>query len=155
MICSLFDFCPQSAQSRRHVWNTINQWSICQLLECQAAPHKRKVPLLKTWWAVLPFYIALQLILSCCYCTDKSLDACICARFKVNCEVIPLSSLANFKFMMSRHTELRKAPRKFVSDSQCLVTNIMSDFIYYTSGSLTFCIATPLEKLSGLASHQH
>jgi len=48
MICSLFDFCPQSAQSRLHgealvglappnqrskpqieTWNTINQWSFC------------------------------------------------------------------------------------------------------------------------------
>jgi len=23
-------------------WNTINQWSFCQFLECQATPHKRK-----------------------------------------------------------------------------------------------------------------
>jgi len=57
MICSLFNFCPQCAQSRRHgwalvglatpnkapspqieTWNTINQWSFCQSLECQAPP---------------------------------------------------------------------------------------------------------------------
>jgi len=68
MICSLFNFCPQSAQSRRHGWalvgvalpskasipqiesrNTTNQWSFCQFLECQAAPHKSKAPLLKTF----------------------------------------------------------------------------------------------------------
>ena len=31
-------------------WNTINQLGVCQLLSCQAPPHKRKVPLLKTFW---------------------------------------------------------------------------------------------------------
>ena len=30
--------------------NTINQWSFYELLECQASLHKRKVPLLKTFW---------------------------------------------------------------------------------------------------------
>jgi len=70
MFCSLFNFCPQSAQTRRHgwalvglaipnktpspqietwTWNTINQWSCCQFLECQAPPHKHKAPLLKTF----------------------------------------------------------------------------------------------------------
>ena len=32
-------------------WKTINQWSFCQFLECQDhPPHKRKGPLLKTFW---------------------------------------------------------------------------------------------------------
>ena len=37
-------------------WNTVNQWSFCQFLECQATLHKRKAlrrnanPLLKTLW---------------------------------------------------------------------------------------------------------
>jgi len=65
MICSLFDFCPQCAHSRHHggegvlvglappnkaaspqieTWNTRNQWSFYQLLECQVPPHKRKAP---------------------------------------------------------------------------------------------------------------
>jgi len=34
------------------IWNTINQWSFCQFLECQAPLHKRKAPLLKTFWTV-------------------------------------------------------------------------------------------------------
>jgi len=68
MICSLFNFYPQSAHSRRHEealvgltpqtklqvtklkHDTINQWSFCQFLECQAhPPHKRIVPLLETF----------------------------------------------------------------------------------------------------------
>ena len=32
--------------------NTINQWSFCQLSECQDLLHKRKTPLLKTFWTV-------------------------------------------------------------------------------------------------------
>ena len=24
------------------IWNTLNQWSFCQILECQAPLHKRK-----------------------------------------------------------------------------------------------------------------
>jgi len=66
MICSSFNFCPDSAQSIRRggtlvslvsqtklqapqieTWNTINQWSFSQFLECQAPPHKRKAPQLK------------------------------------------------------------------------------------------------------------
>jgi len=68
MICSLFNFCPQSSQSRRQwgaledlapqtklqapqieTWNAVNQLSFCQFLEYQATPHKRKAPLLKTF----------------------------------------------------------------------------------------------------------
>ena len=44
-----------------------------------------------------------------CYCTVKSLDVCIFARFKVKCKVIHLRSLAIFKLIMSRHKELRGA----------------------------------------------
>ena len=58
MICSLFNFCPHSAQSRRHegalvglapqreIWNTINQWRFVNFQK-QAPPHKRKAPLFK------------------------------------------------------------------------------------------------------------
>jgi len=68
MIYSLFNFCPRSAQSRRHgmalvglvppnkaqspqaeTWNTINQLRFCQFLECQVPPHKPKAPVLKTF----------------------------------------------------------------------------------------------------------
>ena len=61
MICSLFNFCPQSSQSHRQwealvdlasqtklqapqieTWNAVNQLSFCQFLEYQAPPHKRK-----------------------------------------------------------------------------------------------------------------
>jgi len=31
-------------------WNTIDQWRFGQFLECHAPPHKRKAPLLKTFW---------------------------------------------------------------------------------------------------------
>jgi len=42
---------PNKATSPQiETWNTINQWSFCQFLECQAPPHKRKAPLLKTFW---------------------------------------------------------------------------------------------------------
>ena len=34
------------------IWNAINQWSFCQFLEFQAPLHKRKSPLLKTFWTV-------------------------------------------------------------------------------------------------------
>jgi len=63
MICSLFNFCPHSAQSRRHegalvgldpqivTWNTINQWRFVNFqnvnFQNQAPPHKRKAPLFK------------------------------------------------------------------------------------------------------------
>ena len=50
-------------------------------------------------------YIAWQKILLCCYCTNKSLDVCIFARFEVNCEVMLLRSFTIFKLMMSRHRE--------------------------------------------------
>jgi len=49
-------------------------------------------------------------MLLCCYCTDKSLEVCIFARFEVNCEVMFLRSFAIFKLIMSRHRkELRGA----------------------------------------------
>jgi len=54
-------------------------------------------------------------MLSCYYCTDKSLDVCIFARFKVNCKVMLLRNFANFrlvmnfKLVMSREKELRGA----------------------------------------------
>ena len=55
-------------------------------------------------------YTAWQKILLCCYCTDKSLDVCIFARFEVNCEVMLLRSFAIFRLIMSRHRkELRGA----------------------------------------------
>jgi len=42
---------PNKAPSPQiETWNTINQWSFCQFLECQATQHKRKAPLLKTFW---------------------------------------------------------------------------------------------------------
>jgi len=63
MICSLFNFCPHSAQSRRlegalvglappiETWNTINQWRFVNFqnvnFQNQAPPHKRKGPLFK------------------------------------------------------------------------------------------------------------
>jgi len=34
------------------IWNTINQWSVCQFWECQAPLHKRKTPTLKTFWTI-------------------------------------------------------------------------------------------------------
>jgi len=37
-----------------------------------------------------------------------NLNVCISARFKLNCEVIPLRGFANFK-LMSRHKEFRGA----------------------------------------------
>ena len=42
----------------------------------------------------------------CCDCVDKSLDVCIFARFKANCEVMPLRSFANFKLKMSRYSSV-------------------------------------------------
>ena len=40
------------------------------------------------------------------------IDVCVFARFKVNCESIPLRSLANLKLVMSVHRkELRGAPK--------------------------------------------
>jgi len=61
MICSLFNFCPQSAQSRRHEGALVGlapqakpkplkfnlQWSFCLVLEYQARPHKRHATTLK------------------------------------------------------------------------------------------------------------
>jgi len=43
---------PQNKfQARRiEIWNSINQWSFCQFLECQAPLLKRNAPLLKTFW---------------------------------------------------------------------------------------------------------
>jgi len=58
--CGQWNFSP-SPQSRRHgaafgglapqieTWNTINQLSFCQFLECQA-PAQTQNPLLKTFW---------------------------------------------------------------------------------------------------------
>jgi len=46
------------------------------------------------------------------YCrhTNKSLDVCIFAHFKLNCEVMPLRTFANFKLVMSNYRkELRGA----------------------------------------------
>jgi len=41
-----------------------------------------------------------------------SLDFCIFARFKVNCEIMPLRSFPNFKLVMSRcRKELRGPPK--------------------------------------------
>ena len=55
-------------------------------------------------------YTAWQKILLCWYCTDKSLDVCIFARFEVDCEVMLQRSFAIFKLIMSRHrNELRGA----------------------------------------------
>ena len=34
------------------ILKTTNQWSFCQFSECQAPLHKRKAPLVKTFWAV-------------------------------------------------------------------------------------------------------
>ena len=34
----------QSSKPQIETWNTINQWSFCQFLDCQATPHKRKAP---------------------------------------------------------------------------------------------------------------
>ena len=62
MICSLFNFFPQSAQSRGgfggsiphkqsskppqiETWNIINQWSFCQFLEYQAPSTNAKPPI--------------------------------------------------------------------------------------------------------------
>ena len=63
MICSLFNFCPHSAQSRRHegalvglapqieTRNTINQWRFANFQNVnfhnQSPLHKRKAPLFK------------------------------------------------------------------------------------------------------------
>jgi len=43
---------PSKAPSDPEIetWNTTDQWSFCQCLECQATSHKRKAPLLKTFW---------------------------------------------------------------------------------------------------------
>jgi len=68
MICSLFNFCPQYVQSRRHgggfgglssqiklqdpkieTWNTINQVEFLSIFRISSPPHKRKAPLLKTF----------------------------------------------------------------------------------------------------------
>jgi len=62
-MCSLFNFCPQSAQPRHHkgdlvglaplntapspqieTWNTITQWNFCQLLEHQAPAQTQSPP---------------------------------------------------------------------------------------------------------------
>jgi len=53
--------------------------------------------------AVLSFLycITSNNVLSCCYCTDKSLDVCIFARFEVNCEVMPIRNFANFRLVMN------------------------------------------------------
>jgi len=40
----------QSSQPQSEIWNTMNQWSFCQFSEFQAPLHKRKAPLLKTFW---------------------------------------------------------------------------------------------------------
>ena len=40
------------------------------------------------------------------------LDVCIFTRFKVNCEVMPLRSFANFKLRMSRHRKNCARPQK-------------------------------------------
>jgi len=55
------------------------------------------------------------IILSCCYCTDKSLeqiDICISVHFKVNCEVMPLRSFANFKLIFRRNRKSCAGPPK-------------------------------------------
>ena len=53
-------------------WNTINQFSFCQILECQSLPHKakaplqkRKAPLLKTFWRRFWIWPALLFSISC------------------------------------------------------------------------------------------
>jgi len=35
-------------------WHTINQWSLCQFVDYQATPHKRKGPVLNSLATVLP-----------------------------------------------------------------------------------------------------
>jgi len=39
------------------VWNTIKHWGFTKISECQALLHKRKAPILKTFWPW--FWIAL------------------------------------------------------------------------------------------------
>jgi len=74
MICSLFDFCPQFAQSRRHggasvglapsyktpspqieICNTEKSVEFFQFLECQASLHKFKAPIENFLATVLRF----------------------------------------------------------------------------------------------------
>ena len=43
---------------------------------------------------------------------QSTLDICIFARFKANCEVTPLRSFANFKLLMSRHRKELRGPPK-------------------------------------------
>jgi len=41
-----------------------------------------------------------------------SLDICIFARFKVNCEVMPLRSFSKFKLVMRRHKKVLRGAQK-------------------------------------------
>jgi len=64
------------------------------------------------WKAVSSFLYCItnNIIVRCC--TDTSLDICIFACFKVNCEVVPLHSFLNFKLVISCHrNEFLGAPK--------------------------------------------
>jgi len=65
------------------------------------------------WKAVLSFlYCAANNIVLLLQATSKSLDVCIFARFKVNCEFMPLRSFANLNLVMSSYRkELRRATK--------------------------------------------
>jgi len=85
MICSLFNFCPQYAESRRHgggfgglspqtklqapqieTWNTINQVEVLSIFRISSPPHKRKAHLLKTFQQ--QFWVCYLFL----YCTQGS-----------------------------------------------------------------------------------
>jgi len=65
------------------------------------------------WKSIIEFlyYVANNIIVLLLYCWPRQ-DTCIFNRFKVSCEVMPLHSFANFKFIMDRHRmELRRAQK--------------------------------------------
>jgi len=74
------------------------------------------------------------------------LDVCIFARFKVNCEFVLLRSLANFKFVMSRHgKKLRGALGHGLCENRSLATILTS--LYF--GTLIQCNRNLVKNSSG------
>jgi len=61
------------------------------------------------WKVVLPFLYCITNSIIELLLYDKSIDVCIFARFKVDCEVKPLRTFPNFKFVMSHYRKFRGA----------------------------------------------
>jgi len=73
--------------------------------------------------------------------TNKCLDVCIFAHFKVNCEVMPLRSFTYFKLITSRHRkELRGTPKAWCPRPWPLRKSVTGTWVKYVGKVLSwFC----------------